>query len=245
MPSVSRRRFSEISKRLFLGLALLLVVSCSVSHRSSAQVSRAEVLAIAESYCQHRWKPIDANVKHGKDSHGVQVDTPDISYQPTDGTRGGWWKTDQWNVGIPYQWGGFDTLGEFDRKVKKGHAAGDVYTLVKRAALDDAVSDEAAGIDCSGFVSRCWKLKKSFSTRELPELCDLLPSYDDLKSGDILNTHNSHVVIFLGWGNHERTQVRVYEAGTYPGWKVARQKILREYLTQKGFQPYRYRGIRD
>lgn len=62
-------------------------------------------------------------------------------------------------------------------------AAGDMGTPEKQAAGDAAVSRFAAGVDCSGFVSRCWRLSRPFSTRELPALSISLPSWDELKTG--------------------------------------------------------------
>ena len=47
--------------------------------------------------------------------------------------------------------------------------------LSSPVAFDAAVSRFAAGVDCSGFVSRCWRLDRPFSTRELPALCKKKP----------------------------------------------------------------------
>lgn len=206
------------------------------------KVSRRECLGLAEAYLNHAWKATSANVRHGTDSKGIRIDTPDSSYQPGRGIPG-WWMPDLWNRGIPYQWGGFCTLQEFDAGVAAGRAAGDVYTTQKRRLLDDAVSDEAVGIDCSGFISRCWKLPRSFSTRELPRLCLALPSFDDLQPGDILNTHNAHVLLFAGWLDSSRTQIVAYETGCPPTWKVVKHGLKRLPLEQAGYQPFRYRSI--
>lgn len=230
------------SSVLLLGFGLSLLVSSCVTTRP---VHRTEVMARAESYLQHRWYATRANVRHGVDSNGIRVDTPDAGFHPTDGGTPGWWQPGAWNTGMPYQWGGFDTLTEFDRKVQRGLAAGDVYTLVKRAGLDAAVSQEACGIDCSGFISRCWGLKRSVSTRELPSLCERLASYDDLRPGDIVNTHNSHVLLFAGWADAAHEKVQVYEAGSRPEWKVLRRTLSVAFLRQKGYVPLRYRSMRD
>lgn len=236
-----------------VGFTLLLAVSmmgCSALNQkgpnhSKSSVRRAEVIATAQAYCEHRWRASASNIKHGLDGRGIRVDTPDRDFRPEDGTRPGWWLPGEWNRGLPYQWGGFDTPQEFDRKVSRGLAAGDVYTPAKRAGLDHAVSFEAAGIDCSGLVSRCWRLPRSVSTRELPQFCQRLSSYEDLLPGDILNTTNAHVVIFAGWADAAHTQVRVYEAGCHPDWKVLRRRIRRDFLNEKGYVPYRYLGIRE
>ena len=70
---------------------------------------------------------------------------------------------------MPYQWGGFSSTEEFLQGLKAGKAAGDVYTAEKRRLLEAAVSKQAVGIDCSGLISRCWRLnvKKAGARRPL------------------------------------------------------------------------------
>jgi hypothetical protein len=230
-------------RRTLPWLLILGLLSCQ-THRQAAwrkTVRRDAAIAIADSYLHHTWHPSQANVKHGPDSNGTQVDTPDISY-----VAGipGWWKPGAPAKGVPYQWGGFSTPAQFDEGIKAGLAAGDVYTQAKRTALDAAVSTQAVGIDCSGFISRCWKLERSFSTRELPGLCEEIP-WDDLKPGDILNTHNSHVMLFAGWADDAKSKLTAYETGCPPTWKVMRHDIDRQWLEGLGFQAWRYRGMGD
>ena len=148
--------------RCLLLVFSLLFAGCTSLPQAGgvSRVTRAECIAIAESYRSHRWLPAEGNVRHGVDAAGIRVDTPDISYQKP-GAVPGWWRAGAWNTGVPYQWGGFATPEEFDRGLAAGLAAGDVYTLEKRRLLDAAVSREATGIDCSGFVSRCWRLPRS------------------------------------------------------------------------------------
>jgi len=204
-------------------------------------------LRIAESYRTHRWYPSATNVYHGDDANGIRVDTPDHRYQPTatEDSRPGWWVPGKTNVGIPYQWGGFDTPASFDQAVEAGKFAGDIYTLRKRALLDDAVSDQACGIDCSGFISRCWRLERSFSTRELAGLCDELEKFSDLKAGDLVNKSNVHALLFVEWVDAGKTRFVAYETGSPPTWKVLRHPVSVDHVKGLGYRPYRYRDIRD
>ncbi len=224
---------------LFLGV---LTVACSGPR--GAGVTRSECLAIAERYRTHRWTPAVANILHGTDPDGVEVDTPDIGFRKP-GAVPGWWVPGIVNEGIPYQWGGFATPEQFDRELATGMAAGDVYTQKKRQLLDAAVSRHATGIDCSGFVSRCWRLPRSCSTRELDSICERLPSWDALLPGDVLNTFNSHVFLFAGWEDDTRARLIAYETGIPPHWLVVRHSLAVDELKAKGFTPLRYRGIRD
>ncbi|MFT5468945.1 MAG: hypothetical protein ACI8UO_004058 [Verrucomicrobiales bacterium] len=209
-----------------------------------SSVGRSECIAIAESYRTHNWRPADRNAFHGYDKKGIRVDTPDHRFRPNDGkTRPGWWRAGRANVGVPYQWGGFDTPDSFDAALRSGKYAGDVYTDAKRAALDDAVSEEACGIDCSGFISRCWRLDRSYSTRELPGLCEPLDSFQQLLPGDLVNKHNDHALLFVDWHDSEKKHFMAYETGSPPTWKVLRHPIEVAYVKGLGYKPYRYRNI--
>ncbi len=210
-------------------------------------MTRAESLRIAESYRTHRWRASVANAFHGDDVRGIRVDTPDHRYEPAadDDSRPGWWVPGKTNVGIPYQWGGFDTPISFDHALKSGKYAGDIYTLRKRALLDDAVSDQACGIDCSGFISRCWRLDRSYSTRELAGLCEELADFSELKAGDLVNKNNVHALLFVEWVDTGKTRFVAYETGSPPTWKVLRHPISVAYVAGLHYRPYRYRGIKD
>ena len=229
-------------------LGALALGACSHPAReagdAASSVTRAECLRTAESCRTHRWLPAEQNVLHGADSRGIRVDTPDAGYHPP-GAIPGWWRPGERTTGVPYQWGGFSSLAEFDAGVRAGKAAGDVYTAEKRRLLDDAVSAEAVGIDCSGFISRCWRLPRSFSTRELQALCDPLPSWDDLRPGDVLNTFNAHCLLFAGWDDAARSRLIAYETGSPPNWKVVAHTIDRAWLKSLGYAPLRYRGMRE
>jgi hypothetical protein len=207
-------------------------------------VTREEALSMAESYRTHAWTPTEQNLFHGKDTEGIQVETPNAGFSPVN-DRPGWWEIGKANTGIPYMWGGFDTPESFDAGLKEGKWAGDIYTAEKRRLLDDGVTKRAVGIDCSGFVSRCWKLPRSFSTRELPALCDPISDLAQLKPGDIFNTHNAHVVLFAGWLDDAHASLKAYEAGGNPEWRVLLSTMSLQSLLDQGYTAWRYRGIRD
>jgi hypothetical protein len=208
--------------------------------RPLSQVTRTECLAIAASYVAHEWTASEANIFHGADPEGIRVDTPDVAFQPPGDDRG-WWLTGQKNVGIPYKWGGFDTPEEFDHGLRAGRYAGDVYSAEKRRLLDAGVSTRAVGIDCSGLISRCWKLPRSYSTRELPGLCDPIRDLSQLAPGDIFNRHNKHVRLFAGWSDTARTRIVVYEAAA----KVSLNEHSLQAMLDEGYSAWRYHGIRD
>jgi hypothetical protein len=205
-------------------------------------VTPAEALAIAERYSSHSWKPFARNILHGSDPAGIRVDTPDVGYQPRSGRRG-WWVPGEVNSGIPYKWGGFDDPGSFDRAIAAGLAAGDVSTPAKRLADNAAVSRAAAGVDCSGFVSRCLKLPAAYDSSQLPSICDVLPTTDLLAPGDLLNIPRQHVLLFAGWARPDRSWIYFYETGGVPDWKPALKQAPLDKLMALGYQPLRYRGM--
>lgn len=209
----------------------VMLVSCA-SH-----VSRDEVMAMAYRYTQVSWLPQKANLRHGPDSRGIEVHTPDASIPR------GWWQPDVPAKGMPYQWGGFDTPESFLRKLSAGYKAGDIGSPRKRQLGDAGTSTESCGIDCSGFVSRCWKLPRPYSTQELPSISIPLESWLQLRPGDILLNHQ-HVLLFAGWQDDARSII-AYEAGPYPVWRVNAAGIPVENLRREDYAPWRYRQIKE
>lgn len=234
----------NLAERVVRALLALVTVAPPPSAWAAGEVTRQEAIQIAEAYRFFVWTPTARNAFHGTDRAGVRVDTPDRSFQRS-GSRPGWWVPGETNVGVPYQWGGFSSLEEFARGVAAGRYAGDVYTVEKRRRLDGAVSREAVGIDCSGLISRCWKLDHASSTRTLPGLCLALGSYELLKPGDILNTDNQHVLLFRAWKDGAHQRLLAYETGAPPTWKVMLDDIPVTLLHGQNYRAHRYRRMRD
>ena len=227
----------------FIGACTSRHLEKGIDYGPITSVSRQDVLKIAEAYHSHRWVPSEANIYHGVDADGIRVDTPDIDYTDPGAERPGWWMSNKKNIGIPYMWGGFDTPESFDQKLSSGLYAGDIYSSEKRRLLDDGVSLQACGIDCSGFISRCWRLERSFSTRELPGLSDELASFNDLQPGDIVNQSNVHCLLFVKFLDSDRKRFLAYETGSPPSWKVLKHPISVDYVKRLGYRPYRYKNI--
>jgi hypothetical protein len=217
--------------------ASVLLSSCSTT------VTRDEAIDTAYRYTQVVWMPEERHVRHGPDRDGIVVHTPDRSLS-AHGYPRGWWKPGVVAKSMPYQWGGFDTPESFLESIKEGKRAGDIASPEKRRSGDAGVSKESCGIDCSGFVSRCWNLPRPYSTKQLPQICDPLGSWDELKPGDILLNHG-HVVLFKEWADPMRSHLVAYEAGPYPVWKVSASGLSVQRLRSQGYSPWRYRYIRE
>jgi hypothetical protein len=92
------------------------------------------------------------------------------------------------NAGLPYKWGGFNTITQFDAALQSGRYAGDINT--------SGVSSYAVGVDCSGYVSRCWQMSYHASTAYMPNITTQYADWDDLKPGDAIHKVG-HVRLFV------------------------------------------------
>lgn len=204
-------------------------------------VTRAEALAIAEQYATYKWTASEKNVLHGLDRAKIPVRTP--NREAGDSKSDGLWSVGSGNIGVPYKWGGFDTLESFEAGIRAGKAAGDLYSAEKRRKGGAAVSPYAVGIDCSGFISRCWKVPRKHSTSTLASICRPLVSPSDLLPGDIMNTAEGHVLLFAKWLDELKNRALFYEAEPFS--KVIASEHIIEAMVSSGYKPLRYRQIRD
>ena len=219
-------------KWLYLFAGCILLGSCA------SPVTPDEAIATAYRYTQVQWMPEPRHVRHGVDSQGIMVHTPDLTL-----AQRGWWQPGVAAQSMPYQWGGFDTPESFLQKIAAGKKAGDVADAAKRKLGDAGASAESCGIDCSGFVSRCWNLKRSVATRDLHQICEPLSSWQDLRAGDIL-LNDKHVVLFVNWKVPGK-ELTAYEAGPFPVWKVSACGLYQDKLLKEGYAPWRYRGMME
>lgn len=145
------------------------------------------------------------------------------------------------NTGVAYKWGGFDTLEKFESGVRAGKAAGDVYSPEKRRQGGAAVSGDAVGIDCSGFISRCWKLPRKHSTSMLFGISQRLESPSALQPADVMNTAEGHVLLFVRWLDAGKTRALFYESHPFSKTRASDRMIAD--LVASGYTPLRYRRI--
>lgn len=230
MMPISRSIFIHLS-HLSAAFALLALSSCSRPHTPE------EAIRIAKTYADLQWLPETRHIRHGKDSKGIMVHTPDTTLAAF-GDKRGWWQPGKPATGMAYKWGGFDTPESFIAGLKQGQKAGDVANLYKVRNDNAAISDESVGIDCSGFISRCWGLHAPVSTKDLPSICEAI-SWDDLRAADIL-LKPGHVLMFVV---RQDDYIIGFEAGPIPSWRARRCAIHIDYLKKHGFAPWRYRNI--
>lgn len=138
-------------------------------------------------------------------------------------------KNKDYNV-IPYVYTGQDDVDTFNSKIErgicpggwdrtKGRATWFWWITPEKARCNEALKKYAygyktiheflAGVDCSNYVSRCWKLPGRLATYNFGNFC-LGIQRNSLKAGDILNNESwGHVRIF---NRKVGAKIEVYEA---------------------------------
>ena len=143
----------------------------------NAVSSRSYALRLGEQYVLYTYRTSAANLSPSD----VTAPDGDIIRTPS-------WLVVGVNAHVPYKWGGFSTLVQFADGLKNGKYAGDINTA--------SSSSYAVGVDCSGFVSRCWQLSSHYSTSMMPNITELYPSWDSLKPADAVHKVG-HVRLFV------------------------------------------------
>lgn len=176
-------------------------------------VPREDALDIAAQYATHVWSMTSANTTASCDSDYVS------DYAP--GTY----------TGLPYDWGGYMTLSEYDDQISQGYGAGGHSSQGSLWCT--------AGVDCSGFVSKTWETGHYATSTFYEVTTDI--SWDTIERADAVNDAGSHVVLFThigedGWpvfweASGGADKVHINNTG---GWS---------YLD--GYQPIRFDDIED
>jgi hypothetical protein len=165
------------------------------------EVTPEEALLTGDTYVQLNWSCTSANLTDGliTDSYGNLVRTPD-------------WVTAGSHQNVVYKWGGFQTVEQFIEGLVNSKYAGDNYTN-KGFGTSSAV-----GVDCSGFVSRCWNLPSQYSTRMMDDSITIAyDNWEDAKPGDAVHKEG-HVRLIVE--NNPDGTITVVESAGY-NWRVS------------------------
>lgn len=176
-------------------------------------IPREDALDNASQYGTHVWTSTEANTVADCTS-GYES-----AYEP--GTH----------VGLPYDWGGYMTLDEFDAQIADGYGAGSHSWHGSLSCT--------AGVDCSGFVSKVWDTGHYGTSTFYQVTTDIDAS--ELTRGDVFNDAGSHMTMFThisedGWPVYWESSgsaegVRLNSTG---GWS-----------SMDGYQPARFDEIED
>jgi len=196
---------------------------------SVVTVPRFQMISTAQSYQWHQWYCSKVNY----DGSNLSASNRQYWQRPRFITN---YNTNYYQV--PYCWGGFSSLSGFDNEIQQGYAAGNVNTNAP------GYIDKTTGVDCSGFVSRCWGLSRHYHTSEFPKIARQLNSYYELQQGDILLKNSSgsgHVRLF--YTSNSSGQFVVYEStisivnGNYTDRVISMGYTFNE-LVSNGYQAY-------
>ncbi len=131
-------------------------------------IDRAAALDNAAAYAIHSWSMGSVNMTASCSSDY------ESTYSP--GTY----------IGLPYDWGGYMDIAEFDAQIADGYGAGSHSWHGSLSCT--------AGLDCSGFVSMVWETGH-YSTSTFYGCTDEI-GWNDLKRADAVNDAGSHMVLF-------------------------------------------------
>lgn len=194
---MSTARQRAVSAGVF-GAAWLLSVDAGA-------IDRDEVLARAKAFAYHPWTATAANMT-ASCSGGYQS-----VYSPGD------------YMGLPYDWGGYMNLFQFDQQIASGYGAGSYPA--------DGILSCTSGVDCSGFVSKAWDAGH-WTTSSVDQTSGAI-NQASLLVGDIFNDAGNHMAMF----NYiaANGDLVLYESVGYnvhfsmPGWSWVDGYVPRRY----------------
>lgn len=202
-------------------------------------ITRAAILANARAYLDVNWTMQQENYMRPGIDNACVPNQGHIWLRPRHFTKDLIGKT---VAPMPYKWGGDDTPNTFRIRTEWGALAGSLCTC-RDAEYNYCVFADAAGIDCSGFVSRAWGIEKR-GTAGLLDVADEVKSLDALEPGDAFDWPQRHVRLFTGLASGAQTAFIVLEASTRLDCEGVCQATYRP-SELNGYRIIRYHNIRE
>jgi hypothetical protein len=202
---------TDSCKRLTIMNLFVLFVITLFATQSSGQITRTQIMNNAVPFTSYTFTAGSSNIWSKSCSAVGNVTTPS------------WVKVGA-NTSMAYCWGGFSTQASFTTGLTHGLSAGDNDCTTS----GDGSESCSLGVDCSGFVSRCWALSTKYSTSTLPNISTAYSSATMVQPGDIFNYAGSHVRLVET--NYANGSYRVIEASAN-GWDVAYHTYTASQLT--------------
>lgn len=150
-------------------LGLLVVMAPGAGHA----IPRDRIVANGLAYGGHVWTPSAEN---------VAVPAPCSNDWEPRHVAG------QQYTGLPYDWGGYVTLPQFDADLAEGLRAGSYPS--------EGILECTTGVDCSGFVSQAWEATHHGTSTMFQIAQDIALSA--MEPGDAFNIPGTHVILFRG-----------------------------------------------
>lgn len=200
-------------------------------------ITRERALMNARGYLTVNWVMTPANYSQPRIENLCQPEQAKFWLRPAHFTPDVIGKT----IGpMPYRWGGDDTPDSFRMRVEYGALAGDVCTC-RDPSLDYCLVPEAAGVDCSGFVSKAWGIEKR-GTSGLLDVATELSDIADMRPGDAFVWPGHHVRLLTGLDAGAGVAYIVLESTTKLHCEGVCQSSYRP-SELNGYQLIKYRGM--
>ena len=155
------------------------------------------------------------------------------------------------NASVPYKWGGFTDWNAFENLAAQGKKTGNMaiwkdtnsnYLCGSRNAHIAWNDNDVIGVDCSGFVSRCWETTRH-TTHDLSNISTnhgaayKIKNFNNLLPGDIVNYAAHHTMIFLEHNpSGEGSFIEAHGGNQHGsgGWKVNVNSKSMTFFSQVG-----------
>lgn len=140
--------------------------------------------------------------------------------------------------GIPYCWGGFDSLytsntkgcSDFSEAIDEGCTAGNIDTKSSETKVEGT-----AGLDCSGFASAAYGFSSKWGTKNFAVYGNKLTDIAELQPMDFLVKSGAHVVLFYLWPPTGKSTMVIMEAAAGSVGKTVIREVSKDvYL--KGYE---------
>ena len=200
-------------------------------------VTRADVAKCAEAFRDLQWLLTPGSYE--RTSVPNECDPPGSYWRRPHYLNG---KSGQQVTGVPYCWGCSTSIEQFLEQVKtEARLAGHSCTC---RTGNYCLRKDSTGVDCSGFVSQCWK-SGYYTTSSMGEIATAIDK-TKLQPGDAFNRAGSHIRLFMGLVETDTgPRYRVIEAANGEGriGRVLEEKYTASQLS--GYKAIRYKKIVD
>jgi len=205
------KRYERFLRMCAVALVPALITVALLHPRPCRGISREEVLVRAQTYCYHPWHCSSKNLT------ASCLGSYQSAYVPGD------------YFGLPYDWGGYVTMFQFDDGIENGYGAG--------SYSEHGVLGCTVGVDCSGFVSKVWDVGH-YGTSTIEGVSHEI-TFGQVENGDAFNVPGYHIVLF--GGEMADGWPIFYEAIGYN----AQINATAGWANVDGFQPIRLDTIQD
>lgn len=150
-------------------------------------------------------------------------------------------------IGVPYKWGGYTDWTVYKNLALLGKYTGNINKSSCSPAHHNDNDEYVIGVDCSGFVSRCWEVGH-YTTSSIPNICtdygyvQYNTSSSSYQKGDALNDAGSHVMMYTG--HNSSNQIQVFESSAND-WKTSSRVYLTSFFSGTSYKIQRLNYMKN